>query len=72
MRIYPGEQQEGITPSKSRFFLGHFLHGLRITLGTQNLVRGCILKTKRVQYYWGKFRLGSEIYLPSLPSFRKL
>lgn len=55
MRIYPGEQQEGITPSKSRFFLGHFLHGLRITLGTQNLVRGCILKTKRVQYYWGKF-----------------
>ena len=57
MRIYPGEQQEGITPSKSRFFLGHFLHRLRITLGTLNLVRvrGCMLKTKRVQYYWGKF-----------------
>ena len=52
MRIYPGEQQEGITP---RFFLGHFLHRLRITIGTLNLVRGCILKTKRVQYYWGKF-----------------
>ena len=55
MRIYSGEQQEGITPSKSRFFWGHFLHRLRITLGTLNLVRGCILKTKIVQYYWGKF-----------------
>lgn len=60
MRIYLGEQQEGITPSKSRFFLGHFLHGLRITLGTLNLVRGWYSNDKKNAILLGKI-LGWEV-----------
>ena len=54
MRIYPREQQEGITPSKSRFFLGHFLHGLRITLGTLNMARGWYSNNKKNAILFGK------------------
>ena len=63
MRIYPGEQQEGITP---RFFLGHFLHRLRITLGTLNLVKGMYSKNKKSAILLGKI-LGWEVRFICLP-----
>ena len=55
MRIYPGEQQEGITLSKLRFFFKlHFSHGLRITLGTLNMARGWYSNDKKNAILFGK------------------